>query len=152
MPFCYNRPVLTMEKDALGEQLEVSAPLEVDSETITPTEMTILFSDIKGSTAYAEKKGDIEYMSMISRHNGLLFPVIAAEGGSVIKTIGDAILAKFEDAASGIRAAVGMQRVLAKDREVCEESDQIRIRIGLHQGPGMLKDNDVFGDVVNAAS
>src|SRR5262249_23393085 len=57
-----------------------------------------------------------------------------------------------EDTASGIRAAVGMQRALAKDREVCEESDQIRIRIGLHQGPGMLKDNDVFGDVVNAAS
>src|SRR5215831_13777107 len=105
MSFCYNRPVLTMEKDALGEQLEVPAPLEVDSEAITPTEMTILFSDIKGSTAYAEKKGDIEYMSMISRHNGLLFPIIQSQGGRVVKTIGDAILAQFDDPVAGVKAA-----------------------------------------------
>jgi class 3 adenylate cyclase len=140
-----------MEENKLVEQFEVS-PLEQDSETLTPTEMTVLFSDIMGSTAYAEKKGDIEYMSMISRHNGLLFPVIAAEGGCVIKTIGDAILAKFDDAVSGIRAAVGMQRVLAKDRDGREDIEQIRIRIGLHQGAGLIKNNDVFGDVVNVAS
>jgi class 3 adenylate cyclase/chromosome segregation ATPase len=116
--------------------------------------MTVLFSDIMGSTAYAEKKGDIEYVSMINRHNGLLFPVIAAEGGCVIKTIGDAILAKFDNPVSGIRAAVAMQRVLAKDGEGREEIDQIRIRIGLHQGLGLVKNNpeDVFGDVVNVAS
>jgi class 3 adenylate cyclase len=136
-----------MEKDKLAEPLELSS-FDQDSET----EMTILFSDIKDSTAYAEKEGNAKYVSMLSRHNDLLFPVIRAEGGSVIKTIGDAILAKFEDAASGIRAAVSMQRLLAKDREHCDESDQIRIRIGLHQGTGMVKNNDVFGDVVNAAS
>jgi class 3 adenylate cyclase len=153
MALSYNPPVLAMEKDRLEEPLEV-LPLDQDSETLTPTEMTILFSDIMGSTAYAEKKGDIEYMSMISRHNGLLFPVIAAEGGRVIKTIGDAILAKFDDPVSGIRGAVGMQRVLAKDREGREDIDQIRIRIGLHQGLGLVKNNpeDVFGDVVNVAS
>src|SRR5215471_8852963 len=113
----YNSPVFVMEENKLDEQLEVSLLLDQDSDTLTPTEMTVLFSDIMGSTAYAEKKGDIEYMSMISRHNGLLFPVIAAEGGYVVKTIGDAILAKFDNPVSGIRAAVGMQRVLAKDGE-----------------------------------
>src|ERR1700730_18116068 len=45
-----------------------------------------------------------------------------------------------------------MQRALAGDREGKEEIEQIRIRIGLHYGLGLIKDNDVFGDVVNAAS
>ncbi len=141
-----------MEKDKLEEPLETPTQSDREVETIKPTEMTILFSDIKGSTAYAEQEGDIKYMAMISRHNGLLFPVIELEGGCVIKKIGDAILAKFDDAANGIRAAVGMQRALAKDRQGREEIEQIRIRIGLHQGPGIITDDDVFGDVVNAAS
>src|SRR6516164_3881758 len=116
------------------------------------TPMMILFSDIKGSTAYADKKGDIEYMLMISRHNDLLFPVIKARGGRVVKTIGDAILAQFDDPVAGVRAAADMQRALVRDREGKEEDDQIHIRVGLHYGLGLIKDNDVFGDVVNAAS
>src|SRR5215813_14039395 len=114
--------------------------------------MTILFSDIKGSTQFAEKRGDVEYMAMIDRHNRILFPVIEAEGGLIVKTIGDAILAKFDDPASAVKAAAEMQRALAKDGEGREAIDQICIRIGLHQGMGLVKDNDVFGDVVNAAS
>src|SRR5262249_37192958 len=116
------------------------------------TPITILFSDIKGSTSYAEKKGDVEYMAMLTRHNSILFPVIEAEGGSVVKTIGDSILAKFDDPVAAVRAAAGMQRALVKDRVGREEIDQIQIRIGLHYGMGLVKDNDVFGDVVNAAA
>src|SRR5262245_27546054 len=114
--------------------------------------MTILFSDIKDSTRYAEKKGDVEYMAMIDRHNRVLFPIIEAESGTVVKTIGDAILAKFDDPVAAVKAAAGMQQALAADREGREEIEQIHIRIGLHHGMGLLKDNDVFGDVVNAAS
>src|SRR5689334_18699040 len=107
--------------------------------------MTILFSDIQGSTAFAESKGDDEYMRMIGRHNSLLFPIIEANGGFVVKTLGDAILAKFDDSVGAIKAAAGMQRALAKDREDQDETDQIHIRVGLHYGIGLLKDNDVFG-------
>jgi class 3 adenylate cyclase len=114
--------------------------------------MTILFSDIRGSTAYAEKHGDVEYMNMINRHNAILFPIIQGQGGRVVKTIGDAILAQFDDRPAAVKAAVGMQRALAKDREGRDEIDQIRIRIGLHYGTGLTTENDVFGDVVNAAS
>src|SRR5438046_2970522 len=140
-----------MDKEKLQERWEARLQAEQELERLR-LPMTILFSDIKGSTAYAEKKGDLAYMSMINRHNGILFPVIEAEGGRVVKTIGDAILAQFEDPACGVKAAAGMQRALARDREGREEIDQIRIRIGLHFGLGIIKDNDVFGDVVNAAS
>lgn len=139
------------DKDKLQELLEARAQADQELEKLR-TPMTILFSDIKGSTAYAEKKGDVEYMSMINRHNSMLFPVIEAEGGRVVKTIGDAILAQFDDPVSAVKAAAGMQRALENDREGREEIDQIRIRIGLHHGLGLIKDNDVYGDVVNAAS
>jgi len=116
------------------------------------TPMTILFSDIKDSTSFAEKKGDVEYMAMIDRHNRLLFPIIKANGGQVVKTIGDSILARFDDPAEAVKAAAGMQRALSDDCRGRDEIDQIRIRIGIHYGLGLAKDNDVFGDVVNAAS
>jgi class 3 adenylate cyclase len=139
-----------MDKDELQDLTELSVATDQDLEKRVP--MTILFSDIKGSTRYAEVKGDVEYMAMIGRHNRLLFPIIEKEGGWVVKTIGDAILAKFDDPVAAVKAAAGMQRELAKDRTGREEIEQIRVRIGLHYGKGLVKDNDVFGDVVNAAS
>jgi len=140
-----------MDKDNLEELLESRAQTDQELGKLRAP-MTILFSDIKGSTRYAEKKGDVEYVAMINRHNVMLFPIIEREGGLVVKTIGDSILAKFDDPVCAIKAAVGMQRALAEDREGREEIDQIRIRIGMHHGMGLMKDKDVFGDVVNAAS
>ena len=43
-------------------------------------------------------------MEMINRHNGVLFPVIESEGGRVVKTIGDAILAQFDDPVGAVKA------------------------------------------------
>jgi class 3 adenylate cyclase len=114
--------------------------------------VTILFSDIKGSTPYAERKGDLEYMAMINRHNRLLFPMIENEGGVVVKTMGDAIMARFDDPVGAVRAAAGMQRILEEERRGKPENEQIKIRVGLHTGLGLIKEDDVFGDVVNAAA
>src|SRR5262245_43837623 len=94
-----------MDKDELQDLSELSVPTDQDLEKRVP--MTILFSDIKGSTRYAEIKGDVEYMAMLSRHNRLLFPIIEKEGGWVVKTIGDAILAKFDDPVGAVKAAAG---------------------------------------------
>ncbi len=140
-----------MDKDKLQELLEARAQADQELEKLR-TPVTILFSDIKGSTAYAEKMGDVEYMAMISRHNSLLFPVIEAEGGSVVKTIGDAIMARFDDPVAAVKAGAGMQRALEEERKGKPEIEQIRIRVGLHTGLGLIKDGDVFGDVVNAAA
>ena len=143
--------VVAMDRDRLQELLEARAQAEQELEKLR-TPMTILFSDIKGSTSYAEKKGDVEYMAMINRHNSILFPVIEREGGRIVKTIGDAILACFHDPVAAVKAASDMQRVLVEDRKGRDEINQIHIRIGLHTGVGLIKDGDVFGDVVNAAS
>ncbi len=140
-----------MDKDKLEELLEARAQAHQELEKLR-SRVTILFSDIKGSTTYFEKKGDVEGMSMINRHNSVLFPEIEGAGGRIVKTIGDAIMACFEDPVAAIRAAVGMQRALEEDRQGRPEIEQIHIRVGLHTGLGLIKDGDVFGDVVNAAS
>lgn len=140
-----------LDKDKLEELLEARAQAQLQLEKLR-TPVTILFSDIKGSTTYFEKKGDVEGMAMIDRHNSLLFPHIEGAGGRIVKTIGDAIMARFEDPLAAIRAAVGMQRALEEDRQGRPEIEQIHIRIGLHTGLGLIKEGDVFGDVVNAAS
>src|SRR5262245_50686199 len=120
---------------------------------IMRTEVTILFSDIKGSTSYFERNGDAEGLAMVQHHNGLLFPVIEEAGGRVVKTIGDAIMACFKDPAVAVKAAIRMQQVMSEDRAKMEFPDErIHIRVALHMGLGLEKDNDVFGDVVNTAA
>src|SRR5258706_9175986 len=105
-----------MDKDKLQELLETRAQADLELEKLR-TPVTILFSDIKGSTAYAEKKGDVEYMGMINRHNAILFPVIETAGGRVVKTIGDAILAHFQDPVAAVKARVRMRLALGGDRK-----------------------------------
>ena len=96
-----------MDNDELQELLHTRAQVNQELEKMR-TPVTILFSDIKGSTPYFEKKGDLEGMAMINRHNGILFPVIEAEGGHVVKTIGDAIMARFDDPVAAVKAAAGI--------------------------------------------
>ncbi len=140
-----------MDKDKFQELLEAKALAEQELERMR-TPVTILFSDIKDSTRYFEKNGDVAGMAMVQRHNDLLFPVIQEVGGRVVKTIGDAIMACFTDPVGSVKAAVGMQRALAVHNEARSAEEQIHIKIGVHTGLGLLKDNDVFGDVVNAAA
>jgi class 3 adenylate cyclase len=143
-----------MDKDKLEELLEARKVAEQELEKMR-TAVTILFTDIKGSTSYFERKGDVEGLAMVQHHNNILFPCIQNEGGRIVKTIGDAIMACFQDPVGAVKAAVNMQRALEADRatRTTERSeDEIHIRVGLHTGLGLLKDNDVFGDVVNASA
>ncbi len=115
-------------------------------------EVTIMFTDIKGSTAYFETRGDINGLSMVFRHNELLFPIIKHHQGTVIKTIGDSIMASFPDALHGVKAAIEMQQTLFSHNAKHQVQDQIQIRIGLNGGRGIVENRDIFGDVVNLAA
>lgn len=114
--------------------------------------ITVLFTDIKGSTAYFEKYGDSAGLLMVHHTNTLLGQVVERHGGKVIKTIGDAVMASFEDHTEAVAAAVEMQEEIAADSADKPEPRRVKIRIGVNFGLGFVKSNDVFGDVVNVAS
>jgi len=136
-----------------GEQEHSSEQREIKTQLIQIRDATILLSDIIGITPYFESHGDIAGRKKIQKHNELLFPVIQRHHGTVIKTIGDAIMAHFESPDDGVEAAMEMQQVLeAANRNQVEETDKIRIRVGLHSGRTIFEKQDAFGDAVNVAS
>jgi len=116
-------------------------------------EIVVMFTDLKGSTAFFETQGDIEGRAHIEKHNNILFPIIQKHGGKVIKTIGDAIMAMFEVPEKSVFAAMEMQQALSEHNlHVDQDYKQFHVRIGLNFGLGVVEANDVFGDVVNVAA
>jgi class 3 adenylate cyclase len=114
--------------------------------------ITVMFTDIKGSTEYFERFGDVAGLAMVHECNAMLRQKVESHGGRVIKMIGDAVMAVFEDNDQSVRAAIAMQRRLQKENGSRKHDGQILVRIGLHHGMGIVKSDDVFGDVVNVAS
>ncbi|HOX43108.1 MAG TPA: adenylate/guanylate cyclase domain-containing protein [Myxococcota bacterium] len=114
---------------------------------------TILFSDIVGITTFFETHGDLAGKARIERHNELLFPVIRRHQGTVLKTIGDAIMASFGDEDEAVEAAIQMQQALqGHNRAVVAPVDELHIRIGINSGEAIEEYGDAYGDAVNVAS
>ncbi len=128
-------------------QEEMLAHLEKFRRTVV-----VMFTDIKGSTAYFEKYGDVAGLMMVHQCNDMLRQIVEKHGGRVVKEIGDAIMAIFDDCKESVQASIEMQKALIDFNAPKPEQDHVYIRIGLNYGTGLVKSNDVFGDVVNVAS
>jgi serine/threonine protein kinase len=114
--------------------------------------LTVMFTDLKGSTAIAESQGDIAVRAMLKRHHDLVTVSVRSNGGTLVKTIGDGSLSHFEDALNACRAAAAIQRGMEAINLSKDFKTLLLARIGLHTGECLLEKNDVFGDVVNTAS
>jgi class 3 adenylate cyclase len=114
--------------------------------------LTILFTDLKGSTELYERIGDFRAFSLVRSHFDLLRDIIAARGGSLVKTIGDAVMASFPEPTPALDAAVAMNREIKKVGSGAE----LQLKIGLHQGPCIAVESnerlDYFGQTVNIAA
>lgn len=110
----------------------------------------ILFADISGSTALYDKLGNELALQVVSRTLGILTQEMAAQQGSLVKTIGDEIMCVFPDTTTAITAACAMQLAIEKQRPGGELP--IYVRIGVHYGEVVHEGNDVFGDTVNVAA
>jgi len=111
--------------------------------------VTFMFTDIEGSTRLLQDVGEA-YADLLADHNQILRKAIAAGGGFEIQTEGDAFFAAFASVPGAIRAAVQGQQALAN--EAWPEGHEIRVRIGLHTGEGVLSGGQYVGlDVHRAA-
>ncbi|MDO8310592.1 MAG: adenylate/guanylate cyclase domain-containing protein [Sideroxyarcus sp.] len=109
----------------------------------------VLFADISDSTRLYETLGDAHAFTTINSCLDILRRLTAAHTGQTVKTIGDEIMAVFPDAVSAVQAACEMQLVISHARI---DGTQLSIRIGLHYGPVITSDGDVFGETVNIAA
>jgi adenylate cyclase len=114
--------------------------------------ITIMFTDMKGSSSIAEEEGDMVSRFLIKKHNDIVFPVINDKKGVLVKTMGDGTLSYFESARDAVAAAVEMQFNINQFNHSRPTKTAIQIRIGLHTGSSIVEKNDIFGDVVNVAS
>jgi len=114
--------------------------------------ITVMFTDLKGSTKLAESEGDVATRLLIKRHNDIVFPSIAAQQGILVKTMGDGTLSYFMEAADAVRAAVQAQRGLREYNRERPDGVPLLMRVGINTGLGIVETNDLFGDVVNVAS
>jgi len=140
------------DENSIEELLRAKAAIEEELSRFEQFRC-IMFTDIKGSTAYFSKKGDKAGRTMVQKHNDMLFPIIETHGGKVIKTIGDAIMAAFDDSGNAVKSAVAMQkRLAAYNQQEPDPEEEIHIRIGINAGVGIIDPNDVFGNLVNVAA
>src|SRR6202166_232175 len=114
--------------------------------------LTVLFTDVLGSTSFFERNGDTAGLVMIHRHDELAARAIQQYEGTVVKTIGDSAMAEFPNPGAAVRAAVEIERQFLKLNLTLPEDQRVEVRIGVHTGVGFRKGNDLFGDVVNVTA
>lgn len=107
-------------------------------------ELAIMFADVSGSSALYKRLGNLKAKRSVDSAIALMTEITYDYQGEVVKTLGDEIMARFDEPAQACKAAVSIQR-RARDCGVA-------IRIGLAYGPALLDANDVFGDTVNDAA
>lgn len=115
--------------------------------------VTLLFSDIEGSTRLNERLGDATWVRVLQAHDTLLRTRIERYRGQVVKTAGDGFMVAFRDPEAACRAAVGVQRDLKRTLDPrLRLVAPVRVRIGIHTGPVVARDGDYFGRNVAMAA
>ncbi|MFZ6002609.1 MAG: ATP-binding protein [Actinomycetota bacterium] len=113
--------------------------------------VTILFTDLVGSTDLTSQLGDVVADELRHHHFDDLRGAITATGGTEVKTIGDAIMVSYPSAADALTGAVAMQRsVERRNRRL--EHPPLAMRIGVSAGDAAFEDGDWFGTPVIEAS
>ncbi|MBN2442933.1 MAG: hypothetical protein JXJ04_16360 [Spirochaetales bacterium] len=139
-------------EDLLRKRKELLEQIDDEIRSVYTKPVTLLFTDIVGSTRYFETMGDIPGRQMIQTHNDLLFPIITAHEGKIIKTIGDSIMASFSDPVKSIESAIAMQKALQRYNKEKKAGSHLLVRMGLHFGQAVVDDKDLFGDMVNTSA
>jgi class 3 adenylate cyclase len=115
-------------------------------------EVAVLFADVVGSTRLFELLGDVRARDMIATCIDVMRGATEKNSGTVIKTMGDEVMATFPSADNALAAAAQMQQQIAAHSQLKIDGHSVAIRIGCHFGPVVLENRDVFGATVHTAN
>lgn len=159
----FERPKLRFTPSLSGKRLLMTQTFRdvFRSEVISATEgiavldVTLVFTDLKGSTALYERIGDLNAYIQVQRHFQHLLDATVRHNGAVTKTIGDAVMAAFLTSADAVQAALDMREAVDQLNRDRPQRDFI-LKIGLHRGAAIavtLNERlDYFGQTVNIAA
>ena len=111
--------------------------------------MAVMFADISDSTSLYQKLGDAAARNIVNACLKVINGVLARYEGRLVKTIGDEVMCVFPDADLAVLAASDMQAQVSASKP---GNYPVSIHVGLHYGPVLVEENDVFGDTVNVAA
>jgi len=113
----------------------------------------MLFVDVSGSTRYFERYGEVAGRAMIAGCFDIVVPEIRRCGGTVVKTLGDGLLAVFDRASDLVDAASAVHRAIEEANRARPTAGRVSIHCGGDFGP-VTRDaaGDVYGDAVNVAA
>ncbi len=109
--------------------------------------VTLLFTDLVGSTELLEEVGDDEAERLRRVHFGLLRDVASAYSGQEVKNLGDGLMVAFPSAVNAVSCAVGIQQAVLRYNNR-QGVDRIRVRVGLNVGEPIRDEGDYFGTPV----
>jgi class 3 adenylate cyclase/pimeloyl-ACP methyl ester carboxylesterase len=112
--------------------------------------VTVMFTDIEGSTLLTQRRGDETAQRLLREHNETVRDALDSYHGKEIKHTGDGIMASFFSASRAIGCALQIQKMFAA-RNAANPEDAVKIRIGLNAGEPIAEDEDLFGTSVQLA-
>jgi len=146
-----NREVVGVELTATLKDLLAGLGAEAKGGVRPPVAegtVTLLFTDIEGSSALAHEMGNQRWAAVLEWHDTTIRDIVEGHGGVVVKTLGDGAMIAFEAVQPAARAAVRVQLAMAGRAE----EPPLRLRIGIHTGDVVYTDTDYVGHVVNKAA
>src|SRR4051812_6340473 len=136
------------ERDGSGSPAGVTRRPEGEKmlRVVESSFVTIMFTDVVGSTTLYDRYGDDEADARRARHSAVLREVVASHDGREVKSTGDGLMVVFGSAVAAVRCAVAMQRATTG------AADGLAVRIGLDAGEPLRDGGDMYGTPVNVAS
>lgn len=113
--------------------------------------VTVMFTDMVGSTHFTQTLGDRLAQQLIRKHNAIVRQALSACNGREIKLTGDGTMASFSSASNAVDAAIAIQKTVARYNRQ-SPTVPLEIRIGLNAGEPIIEENDMFGTTVQIAA
>lgn len=130
--------------DEVADEVIASALAATDEQANDRILATILITDIEGSTEAAARMGDARWRELIDAHDTIAARVITRHGGTLVKTLGDGVLATFAGPSRAVACAKNLQSEAS--------SLGLSIRAGVHTGECERRGADISGIAVNVAA
>lgn len=157
----------TLARRQLDRRVDTPAPpaaspgRTIDADDTERRFLTVMFVDLVGSTRISDSLDPEDFAALLERYHGVATAAIESYGGSVVKLLGDGVMAQFgypraiEDAPR--RACLAALQLVEDVASAATEFQRrfgvaVDCRVGIHSGTAVVQGGDVVGDVPNTAA